>query len=233
MIEGREIERPVQRKEYYLKIASTDATRRASNRQKKLLRFFGVPFKSSLSVGAAGAEIDKLMAHDENRELWQKYLYFTKDFDSDSDQLRSYSLSELANVQVPKGWSSKEALEEYQKELAAEIMQKESPFDDPQSKVTFKGKVFLLTGQFAYGSRKECLKAITLRGGIASEQKEATQTIDYLVVGAEGNKKWSKGSYGNKIESAVLVRRQYGKPAIITEEHWVSALKENDPQMYL
>lgn len=205
----------------------------ASNRQRKVLRFFSVPFGPNLSKGAAGVTIEKLMADESNRHTWRKYLYRTQDFDSDSDQLKPFSIADLASVNVPEGWSGSKAIEEFQEKLVAKIVQEESPFDHPQPKVVFPGKTFLFTGQFSFGSRQKCQKAVAALGGIPSDAKDANHLLDYLVVGSKGNKAWSKGSYGNKIESAILARRRYGKPSIISDEHWAAALNEVDPQLSL
>jgi NAD-dependent DNA ligase len=151
----------------------------------------------------------------------------------DSDELKPFSPADLAAVKIPEGWRGSQAIENYKEELVAKIVREESPFDHPQPKIVFRGKSFLFTGEFAFGSQKECQKAVVSRGGIASDQKQVSHSIDYLVVGLEGNKTWSKGSYGNKIEAAVLIRRQHGKPAIVSEEHWVAALKDADPQLSL
>jgi len=220
-------------REYILKQAVSLPGILATNRQKKFLRLFSIPFGPKLSAGAAGIKIEGLMADDSNREKWRKYLFLTQDFDSDSDQLKAFSLADLDKVQVPAGWSGQHAMAEFNVELAAKIVREESPFDQPQPKVIFKDKTFLFTGNFAFGSRKECQKAVSMRGGIPTDQKQVGHTIDYLVVGSEGSKDWSKGDYGNKIESAILARRQHGTPAIIQEEHWVEALKRNDPQLPL
>ena len=177
--------------------------------------------------------ISELLADEANREKWRKYLFLTQDFDSDSDQLKPFSSADLDVVNVPEGWSSQQAIAEFKEELAAKIVRKDSPFDQPPPRVIFKGKSFLFTGQFAFGSRKECQNAVALHGGIASDQKQVSHLIDYLVVGLEGSKAWSKGSYGNKIESAILARRQHGTPAIISEMHWVAALKKVDPRLPL
>ena len=220
-------------REYILKQAVSLPGVLATNRQKKLLRFFSIPFGPKLSAGAAGMKIDGLMADEANREKWRKYLFLTHNFDSDSDQLKTFSPADLDKVQVPAGWNGQQAIAEFKEELAAKIVREESPFDQPQPKVIFKDKTFLFTGNFAFGSRKECQKAVSLREGIPTDQKQVGHTIDYLVVGSEGSKDWSKGDYGNKIESAILARRQHGTPAIIQEEHWVEALKRNDPQLPL
>jgi len=222
-----------QPRHYVLKSEVSSAPDLATNRQKKVLRFFGIPFGPNLSVGAAGLKIGELLADEAKREKWKRYLFLTQDFDSDSDLLKPLSSADLDAVHIPDEWSAQEAIEEFKEELAAQIVRDESPFDQPAPKVSFKGQSFLFTGQFAFGSRKECQKAVVLRGGIASDQKQVSHLIDFLVVGSVGSKAWSKGSCGNKIESAVLSRRQHGTPAIISEEHWVAALNDTDPQLSL
>jgi NAD-dependent DNA ligase len=221
------------RRDYVLIPADSAPPDQATNRQKKVLRFFGVKFGPQLSVGAAGVRIDALMSDAANRAKWKRYLFLTQDFDSDSDQLKPFSLADLEKVQVPDGWSAQQAIAEFKEDLAARIVQEESPFDQPQPAVVFKGKTFLFTGNFGFGSRKECQEAVRLRGGIPSNQKQASHSIDYLVVGSDGSENWSKGGYGNKIEAAVLARQQHGTPAIITEEHWVAELKKVNPQLTL
>ena len=58
----------------------------ATNRQKKLLRFFGFQVNDNLTTGAAGFEISRIMSDNDLRERWRKYLFLTQDYDSDSDQ---------------------------------------------------------------------------------------------------------------------------------------------------
>ena len=195
---------------------------RATNRQKKLLRFFRTPFSPNISVGAAGWEIGGLMQNEEYREQWRRYLYLTKDFDSDTDELKPFDESEMANTQVPEDWSLSEAMHQ----VVVSELADASPFDQPQPPVEFTGRSFIFTGKFSYGTRKACQSAVTDRGGYAPSQKYVSQEIDYLVIGAEGSKVWKRGSYGNKIEAAILARREHGSPAIISEEHWASHLKK-------
>ncbi len=221
------------KRDYFLNQVEASMPNSASNRQRKILRFFGIPVAANLSVGAAGLEISNLMADEANREKWNKYLFLTQDFGFDSDELKPFSPADLVSVNVPEGWSGEQAVEDFQRELASRIIREETPYDSPRPKVVIKGKSFLFTGKFGFGSRKECQKAVTLLGGISPDQKQANQFIDYLVVGSEGSKAWSKGDYGNKIEAAILARKQHGKPAIISEEHWIAALKEADPQIAL
>ena len=171
-------------------------------------------------------QIAALMESEANREQWRRYVYLTKDFDTESDQLLTFDPKELGAVEIPEGWSASAAVQKFREELVEKELADDSPFDKPQPPVEFRGRSFIFTGNFAYGSRKACQEAVIERGGRAPSQKFASREIDYLVVGNDGSKTWKRGSYGNKIESAILARREYGTPAIISEEHWVSSLKE-------
>jgi NAD-dependent DNA ligase len=197
----------------------------ATNRQRKILRFFNIPFGPNISFGAAGWEIDSLMSDERNREEWRRYLYLTKDFDSDSDQLKPFGKNMLRDVSVPKDWSSAQAVQDYREDLAASILSQQSPFDSPEPVVVFQGRAFVFTGEFDFGTRKECQDAVVRKGGAAPNVKFVSQNIDYLVIGQHGSRVWKRGSYGNKIESATLTRREHGKPAIISEKHWTECLE--------
>jgi hypothetical protein len=199
----------------------------ASNRQKKLLRFFEVPFSAKISAGAAGWEIATIMSNDECREQWHRYLFLTKDYDSDTDSLKPFDMAALQAVQIPEGWSSSDAFREFRDELVDGILHDESPFDRPQPDVLFDKRTFMFTGKFTFGTRKACQGAVLFRGGLAPDQKSVSHLIDYHVIGVEGSTAWRRGTYGNKIEEAILSRRDYGTPAIISEEHWVAAFKES------
>lgn len=69
---------------------------------------------------------------------------------------------------------------------------------------------------------------MTERGGKAPSTKTVTVEIDYLVIVAKGSAAWKRGAYGNKIEAAILHRRQHGSPAIISEAHWIESLEIPD-----
>ena len=197
----------------------------ASNRQRKLLRFFKVSFHPNISAGAAGWEIAAIMSSEECREQWRRYLFITSDFDSDTDTLKPFDMAALRAAQIPEDWSSGDALRQFRDELVADILNDESPFDRPQPEVLLTNRTFMFTGKFTFGTRKACQDAIVTRGGSAPDQKSVSHLIDYLVIGTEGSKAWRKGAYGNKIEDAILARRDYGSPAIISEDHWIAALK--------
>lgn len=196
----------------------------ASNRQRKLLRFFNVPFGLKISSGAAGWDIDWLMSDEANREKWKRYLYLTGDFDTDSDQLKQFDPQQLAAVQIPEDWDADQAIQEFRSDVAARILSEQTPFDSPQPEVRFDRRVFVFTGKFDYGTRKQCQDAVIERGGQAPDSKSVSHDVDYLVIGTQGNPQWKRGSYGNKIEKGILARRDYGSPAIISEDHWRSFL---------
>jgi NAD-dependent DNA ligase len=198
---------------------------RASNRQKKLLRFFAIPFSENISAGAAGWEIGNIMSKEECRERWKRYLYLTSDFDSDTDSLKPFDMATLQAVQIPEGWSSSDAFQQFRNELVDHLLEDESPFDRPQPDVSFVKRTFMFTGKFTFGTRKDCQNAVLSRGGSAPDHKSVSRLIDFLVIGTEGSNAWRRGTYGNKIEAAILARREYGSPAIISEQHWTTALE--------
>jgi len=190
----------------------------ATNRQKKVLRFFRVDFHDSISKGAAGWEIGNLLGDPANVERWEKYLFLTKDFGGDTDELLPYSEEQLRTLILPTDWSARRE----QEELVEHLLHDASPFDTPEPQLTFQGASFCFTGKFDFGSRSECEKAVTVKG--ARTETGVKGDLDYLVVGTQGNPNWKKGAYGSKIEKAILSRRQVGKPAIVSEQHWVECL---------
>jgi NAD-dependent DNA ligase len=200
---------------------------KASNRQKKILRFFKVQFSPDISTGAAGWEIGDLMHDEENAGEWRKYLFLTSDFDSDTEHLKPFVPADLAAVVIPADWSQSDALASVREEIAAAEMVDGSPFDSPQPTVQIEGRAFMFTGNFDYGSRTACQAAVTDRGGKAPSTKTVTLEMDYLVIGAKGSATWKRGAYGNKIQAAILHRLQHGSPAIISEAHWIESLSDS------
>lgn len=199
---------------------------KATNRQKKVLTLFDIPFSEDISAGAAGWEIGNLFFDEANRKLWSRYLYLTKDFGSDSAELADYKPEELAAVIIPEGWSEEKEQEEFNADLVTQTMTDGSPFDDPAPAVDPDGKSFMFTGKLALGTRKECESAVASAGGNAAKTKTVTPDLDFLVIGSGGSKSWKRGSYGSKIEKAILCRRMHGAPAIISEEHFSAALNQ-------
>ena len=216
---------PTAARRYHLAASTQEVTHLASNRQKKILKFFEVPFTARLTAGAAGYEIKKLMADDAKRERWRRYVFLTQDFDSASDELKTYESAKLDSVVVPEDWSSSDAVSEFRKEFAADLLRDQSPYDEPQPPIVFVDRVFVFTGKFSFGSRDACQEEVIRRGG--RTQNAVSRTVDYLVIGEEGSTAWREGAYGNKIETAVLARRECGMPAIVSEVHWIEAQRQN------
>lgn len=96
------------------------------------------------------------------------------------------------------------------------------PLDDPPPDVVFPGSAFVLTGQFAQGSRKECEKIVTARGGTI--HGSPTRRVHYLIVGAIGSRDWIHSTHGRKIEKAVDLKRQGHAIQIVSEGHWTKFL---------
>jgi len=76
----------------------------ASNRQKKILRFFGIEFSPGITMGAAGWDIGLLLSADECVERWSRYLLLTRDFGGETDQLLPYDQDALDALDVPADW---------------------------------------------------------------------------------------------------------------------------------
>lgn len=191
-----------------------------SNRQLKLLRFFGVQVSEKLSTGAAGWEIARVMEDSDKREQWRRYLYVTRDFDSDSSELKPLSREDLETVEVPADWDASVAQKQFREELAEHLLNGASPFDIPQPPVLFEGSTFVFTGRFRFGPRRTCEAAVLKRGGALVPGETVTHLVDYLVVGELGSAQWKRQAYGSKIEKAVVERRGHATPAIISEKHW-------------
>lgn len=61
-------------------------------------------------------------------------------------------------------------------------------------------------------------------GGVAPTKPTINRNIDYLVIGTQGSPAYKRGSYGSKIEKAILARREFGSPSIVSEDHWANQM---------
>lgn len=96
------------------------------------------------------------------------------------------------------------------------------PLCHPAPTVVFSSSVFVVTGTFAYGPRRQVVDAIELRGGVPSGN--ISKKVNYLVIGEVGSQAWRHSSYGRKIEAAVELREAGVPIRIISEPHWLTAL---------
>lgn len=95
---------------------------------------------------------------------------------------------------------------------------------DTVEHIDFEGRHFCFTGKFAFGTRKQCSDATTLRGGVCDG--DVTKALDYLVLGVGVSKDWKHESYGRKIERALQIRDGGAhRPRIVNEADWVLAIK--------
>lgn len=102
------------------------------------------------------------------------------------------------------------------------------PLCKPLPHVVFPGKMFCLTGKFAYGPRKICEEVVTERGG--NIHATVVKNLDFLVIGTFSSREWAHTSYGRKIEKAIENRENaikysgiHGMPSIISEDHWAQS----------
>jgi NAD-dependent DNA ligase len=95
------------------------------------------------------------------------------------------------------------------------------PTDDSVT-VEISGRVFCFTGQFLFGTRSSCERAINARGGETASN--ITKKTHYLVIGELASRSWKNTSHGTKIENAVYMQSQGAPIRIISEAHWIKKL---------
>lgn len=92
--------------------------------------------------------------------------------------------------------------------------------------IEYRERSFCFTGDFAFGPRSACEKAVVLRGGSVAN---VTKKLHYLVVGGLGSAEWKHGVFGTKIEKAIE-HKQSGLPVrIVNEDAWASGLSSAPP----
>lgn len=201
-----------------------------TNRQIKVLKFFDSELRSDLNKGKASGIAARIFRDEENKELWEKYVYHTGDDSQDTPDLVSFDLEELRAVVIPDDWKPKRAAgiscdrQERLREMIAEMMREGSPFDDPVPAIGFDATSFAFTGKFSSGTRSECQEAVKTFGAIG--QASVNRSTDYLIIGSEGSDNWAEGSHGRKIEKAMMLRMETGSPAIVSESDWLAAVQQ-------
>lgn len=94
--------------------------------------------------------------------------------------------------------------------------------DDPH--VILDGNLFVFTGEFLWGTRKECIREVEKRGGKAKEHM--TNDTNYLVVGTLASPDWIVANFGRKIQRAAdMAESGNYNISIIREVDWTMALK--------
>lgn len=94
------------------------------------------------------------------------------------------------------------------------------PLDDPPPvTIDFEGRLYSITGRFAYGTRNKVAEAIKDRGGELQEGMPTRET-HFLVIGVFVSRDWIETNYGRKIERAVELRAGGAAIQIVSEDHW-------------
>ena len=91
-------------------------------------------------------------------------------------------------------------------------------FNDPLPIFAFDDTEFCLTGEFAYGRRKDVESRISTLGG--KLLKSVVKRGCILVVGCMGSGAWLHSTHGTKMLDAVSFREQGHPVIIVPEEHW-------------
>ena len=96
------------------------------------------------------------------------------------------------------------------------------PITDPPPEVVFEGQTFVFGGEMAYGPTHACEREVLELGGHC--ERVVNRRTDYVVIGALASTDWCQSSFGSLIGEVVQYRTRGVPIAVITEDHWVSAL---------
>lgn len=101
------------------------------------------------------------------------------------------------------------------------------PITRPLPTLVFPQRAYCLTGQFLWGTRRDCEQAIVTRGGQLTAS--LTGATHYLVIGLLGSTDWIHSTHGRKIEKAIDMRSKGHPIAIVSEGHWTEHLERTWP----
>jgi hypothetical protein len=96
------------------------------------------------------------------------------------------------------------------------------PITRPEPEVTFEGQTFVFAGDMAYGPTHQCEREVMELGGNC--ERGVNRRTDYVVIGTLGAGDWAQGHFGGLVDEVVQYRARGVPIAVITEEHWASAL---------
>lgn len=83
-------------------------------------------------------------------------------------------------------------------------------------------RCYCFTGEFVFGTRAECERAIERRGGFT--KPSFSKKVHYLVVGSIVSPAWVHTSFGRKIQAAMELRQSGHALRIVSENRWSSVL---------
>jgi NAD-dependent DNA ligase len=91
--------------------------------------------------------------------------------------------------------------------------------------IDFHGSKFCFTGSSSKYTRAEFTNLVRRLGGEAVGSVSAT--LNYLVIGAEGNPCWAYACYGRKVEKAVTLRKQGAQILLVHENDFHDAVADS------
>lgn len=91
--------------------------------------------------------------------------------------------------------------------------------------IVFRERRFCFTGYSPGAERKHLEGVVTQLGG--TPHPRVTKDLDYLVVGAEGNRCWAFSCYGRKVEAAMGLRKTGGRITIVHENDFWDAAEDS------
>ena len=94
------------------------------------------------------------------------------------------------------------------------------PFNH-DAEISMAGSSFCFTGQFLYGTRAACERAVEQRGGTISAIK---RSLKFLVVGELASRNWKHTAFGTKIAAAVALQADGCGMQIVSESQWQKGL---------
>lgn len=96
------------------------------------------------------------------------------------------------------------------------------PLCQPAPAIQFESAVFVVTGTFSFGKRRQVAQEIEARNGVLASAP--SRKTSYLVIGELGSRDWLSSNAGTKIQKAVELREEGHRLAIVSEKHWASSL---------
>ena len=146
----------------------------ASNRQLKVLQFFGFSIDEHITKGVASRIITDLFRHHDKRSVWEKYVYLTGDVGQESPNLLPFDPAQIESTIVPDDWQPPRPFSKQNGserpirasrhkgehtrhiQMALDILKEGIPFDDPVPVIEYGGRRFCFTGKFSLGTRQWC-----------------------------------------------------------------------------
>lgn len=95
------------------------------------------------------------------------------------------------------------------------------PIDDIDG-ISIADSAFCFAGNFLYGPRVACERAVRERGG--ESFPDVGPDLDYLVIGTLASEQWAETRHGQKIEKALAQKEEGAQISIVSEEQWLRFL---------